>query len=56
MKKLLIVFFLASCSAPQSLTDTIKSPLVFNNDLSFEDFNKMLKIYTKNNSYPNITN
>ena len=54
MKKLLFVFFLASCSAPQSSTDTIKSPLVFNNDLSFDDFNELLIEYAKITPHPNI--
>jgi hypothetical protein len=55
MKKFLILFILTSCSSVNDKNVT-NINLDFNNDLSFEDFNKMLKIYTKNNSYPNITN
>jgi hypothetical protein len=54
VKKLIILFFLASCVSPISTTDTIKTKLNFNDDLSFDEFNQLLIQYAKTSPYPNI--
>ena len=54
MKRLLILFFLASCSMPHPSTNSLNSPLVFSNNLSFIDFNDLLIEYAKISPYPNI--
>ena len=54
MKKLLILFFLASCVSPNSNTDTNRTKLNFNGDLSFDEFNQMLIQYANTSTYPNI--
>jgi hypothetical protein len=54
IKKLIILFFLASCALPNSNVDTNKTKLNFNDDLSFDEFNQLLIQYAKINSYPNI--
>ena len=54
MKKLIILFFLASCVPPNSNIDINKTKLNFNDDLSFEDFNELLIEYVKISPYPKI--
>ena len=54
MKKIFIILFLASCNTPNSSTNLNNSPLVFSDDLSFNDFNRLLIEYAKTNPYPNI--
>jgi hypothetical protein len=54
MKKLLIIFFLASCTSPNSNVSHNNKNMNFNDNLSFEEFNKMLIYYAKTNPYPNI--
>jgi uncharacterized protein YcfL len=54
MKKLLILFFLVSCVSPNSNVTQSKTKLVFNDDLSFDNFNKLLIEYAKTSPYPNI--
>ena len=54
MKKLLILFFLMSCASPIQNVKTINPKLDFNNDLSFDDFNKLLIEYIKISPFPNI--
>ena len=54
MKKICIFLFLISC-APQKFDDNFKvSPLDFNNDLTFDEFKKLLIEYTKITPYPDI--
>jgi len=54
MKKLLILFFLVSCVSPNTDVSTDNTKLDFNDDLSFDDFNKLLIEYAKISPYPNI--
>ena len=54
MKKLIILFFLASCVSPNSNVGTNKTKLNFDNDLSFEEFNQLLIQYAKISPYPNL--
>ena len=54
MKILLLIFlfFLSSCSSQSP----IKTELIFNNDMSFDQFEVKLKEYAESNPYPNIDN
>ena len=54
MKKLFILFFLASCSLPNSSVGTNNTKLNFVDDLSFDEFNQLLILYAKTNPYPNL--
>ena len=54
MKKLIILFFLASCVSPNSNIDTNNTKLNFNDDLTFDEFNQLLIQYAKTSPYPNI--
>ena len=54
MKKLIILFFLASCASPNSNISTNNMKLNFNDDLSFDEFNQLLILYAKTNPYPNL--
>tara|TARA_B110000037_G_scaffold188667_1_gene220289 strand:- start:323 stop:493 length:171 start_codon:yes stop_codon:yes gene_type:complete len=54
MKKLFFLFFLFSCSPISQDISPVKKKLDFDNNLSFDDFNKLLKEHVKTNPYPNI--
>jgi len=54
MKKLLILFFLASCVTPSTDVNMSSTKLNFNDDLNFDEFNKLLIEYAKTSPYPNI--
>jgi len=54
LKKLIILFFLASCVSPNSNVDTSKNKLNFDSDLTFDEFNELLIQYAKTGSYPDI--
>ena len=54
IKKLLILFFLMSCSLPNSNIESNNLSLNFNDDLNFDEFKKLLIQYSKINPYPNI--
>ena len=54
MKKFIILLFLVSCVSPNLSTNPSNVKLDFNNDLSFDDFNKLLIEYIKTSPYPNI--
>ncbi len=54
MKKLIILFFLASCVSPVSNVGTNKTKLNFNDDLTFDEFQKLLIQYAETSPYPNI--
>ena len=54
MKKLLILFFLTSCVSLNPNVNSSNTKLDFNENLSFDDFNKLLIEYVKTSPYPNI--
>ncbi len=54
MKKLFILLFLVSCASSNQNINTSNTKLDFNDNLSFEDFNKLLIEYAKTSPYPNI--
>ena len=54
MKKILIFLFLISCTSQNKANDSNLLSLKFNNDLSFDEFKKLLIEYTKITSYPKI--
>jgi hypothetical protein len=54
VKKLLILFFLASCTSPNLNIGTNNTNLNFDKDLSFDEFNQLLIQYSKISPYPNI--
>jgi len=54
MKKLLILFFLASCVASNSNLSSNNTKLSFDKDLTFDEFNELLIEYVKTSPYPNI--
>ena len=54
MKKLLIFFLLASCASSNSNISHNNEKLNFNDNLNFDEYNKMLIHYAKTNPYPKI--
>jgi hypothetical protein len=54
MKKLLILFFLVSCTSHNLNINSNNKKLNFDEDLSFEEFNQRLIQYTKTSPYPKI--
>ena len=54
MKKIFILFFLASCVSPNLNVDTNKTKLNFDDNLSFKEFKQLLIQYAKTSPYPNI--
>jgi len=54
MKKLVILFFLVSCTTPKVSFEKSKEILDFNNQLSFVEFNELAIKYAETNPYPNI--
>ena len=54
MKKLLILFFLASCVASNSNLSSNNTKLSFDKDLTFDEFDRLLIKYVEISSYPNI--
>jgi len=54
MKKVLILFFLASCVSHNPDSNLSKKKLNFNDNFSFEDFNTLLIEYAMTSPYPNI--
>ncbi len=54
MKKILIFLFLLSCTSQNKGNDSDLLSLKFNNDLSFDEFKKLLIEYTKITPYPKI--
>ena len=54
MKKLLILLFLVSCSSLNSNSNNNNIKLDFNDNLSFDEFKKLLIQSSKKRPYPNI--
>ena len=54
MKKLLILFFLASCVSPNSNLSSNDIKINFDDDLTFDEFNNLLNKYAEKSPYPNI--
>ena len=54
MKKLLILIFLTSCVQQNYNINSNQTQLNFDNDLSFDQFNKLLTQYAEKKPYPNI--
>ena len=54
MKKLIILFFLTSCMSPNSNINLNNTILNFDDDVNFEDYNKLLIEYAKTSPFPNI--
>ena len=54
MKKLVILFFLVSCTSPISNINSKNTKINFDNDTSFEEFKELLIQYAKTNPYPNL--
>ena len=51
MKKIIILLILSSCTSPNVINNQIFD---FNENLSFEDYNKLLDKYVEINPYPDI--
>jgi len=54
LRKILILFFLMSCSTPNSQNELGSDSLNFDNKLTFDEFNELLKEYAKISPYPNL--
>ena len=54
LKKMLILFILMSCSTPSSQNELGSDSLNFDNKLTFNEFNELLKEYAKISSYPDL--
>jgi hypothetical protein len=54
MKKLIILFFLASCVSPNPNVGTNINKFNFDDDLTFDEFNKLLIQYAETSPYPSI--
>ena len=52
MKKLFLFLFLISCASPNY--NVSNKDIDFKNDLTFDEFDKLLTQYSKRSSYPNI--
>ena len=54
MKKIIFLFiFLSACAKPMN-NNKSKESIIFNKDLSFNEFISKLNDYVKNSSYPNL--
>ena len=54
LKKILILFILMSCSTPNTKNELGSDSLNFDNKLTFDEFNELLKEYAKISPYPNL--
>ena len=54
MKKLFLLIFLASCTLPNTNYNNDNVSINFNDDLTFDEFNKLLQKYSEKSTYPNI--
>jgi len=55
LRKILILFFLMSCSTPNSKIELGNESLNFDNRLTFNEFNELLEEYAKISLYPDLT-
>ena len=56
MKKIFLLLFLFSCSAPNVNYNKSNETVDFNKDMSFKEFITLLEKYAKISQYPNIDN
>jgi hypothetical protein len=54
LRKTLILFFIMSCSTPNSQNELGSDSLNFDNKLTFNEFNELLEEYAKISSYPDL--
>jgi len=54
MKKLFLLIFLVSCTMPNTNYNNDNIDINFNDDLTFDEFDKLLKKYSEKSIYPNI--
>ena len=54
MKKLFLFLFLISCVSPNLDNNVKYDTLIFDNNLTFDEFNNLLIKYAEQNFYPNI--
>ena len=54
LKKMLILFILMSCSTPDSKIELGSESLNFDNKLTFNEFNDLLKEYARISPYPDL--
>ena len=54
LKKMLILFFLMSCTTPNSKNELGSESLNFDNKLTFNEFNELLEEYAKISPYPDL--
>ena len=54
LRKILILFFLMSCSTPNSQNELGSDSLNFDNKLTFNEFNELLEEYAKISPYPDL--
>ena len=54
IKKIFLLFFLVSCVSPNSNYTKNSKNFDFNQNLSFDEFNKLLIQYAELSPYPNI--
>jgi len=56
MKKIIFLIFLTSCTHFNYDNSLNIKSLNFNEDLTFNEFKNLLKMYTKNAKYPDLSN
>jgi len=55
MKKLFLLFFLVSCTTPNSNFTTNNGRVNFSDSLTFDEFEELLIKYSEISPYPNIS-
>ena len=57
MKRIILIFvLLTGCTSNENIKNDNITNLNFSDNLSLEEFKIKLKVYSENNSYPNIDN
>ena len=54
MKKLFFFIFLTSCASSNSFMNSANTNIDFKDNLSFDEFNRLLIEYSKTTPYPDI--